>query len=493
MRNFTGLSGVSLAALMLALVVAGCQSVPPEPTLNPAALTSEGATPTVTSPAWPSYSWRLPKTVLTVTTTYTLTGCSLSANNDIQPVTKTDVTIKASGTPDTYLGAELPDGWITVHAADLASFWSTTAITVETDPSSRMLVHLASSPVNQGPSIIANAITGVTKIAAVVLGAPAAAGGAAQKADCLDAGAMIKELEDSKVSLAALATQTSTKAAAEKNVLSARIAADTSALTISFSCDIDPGITNDSVNPRAGHCPITPDIVAGKDPSKEIPTDGRIAVIALTPEDVGKTKWITKFDPADPKLDLSGQQIGVYLDFGHAYPPEVAKCPESASNCFHHRVDSGRNTMFREVAYIGVSSAIVKQTADGKDWIVDPGKKIISKPVVFPFAQFGIPRTVALVAGFAQSLNWDITLNTLGEMGVDKAGMVATGVGVSSTFGGLAGGASAIRTEVGSSESAVDPVLQGQAAQAQALYNLANARQQLLQLCAKTYMPDVCP
>jgi hypothetical protein len=265
---------------------------------------------------------------------------------------------------------------------------------------------------------------------------------------------------------------------------------DTNAITISISCDIDPGITPDSMEP-GGDCPKTPDMVAGKDPSHPVQPDGRIAVIRLTSQDIAKTKWIVGFNPADPRTDLTDQQVGIFLDFDHAYPPTVALCPGAAPSCSRHRVYAGKDTMFREVAYINVSSSIVK--VSGNTVVKDTSKAQPSKPVLLPFAQFGIPRKVAVIASFAQSPNWDLTLNTFGEMGTSRAGWVATGIGLSSLFGTAAGGASAVATEIRNSEAAVDPTLQGQVANAQALYNLANARQQLLQLCAKTYMPGVCP
>jgi hypothetical protein len=449
-------------------------------------------TASITAPAWPGYSWRLPKTVLSATVTYTLTGCTMTAAGNVQPITKIKVDFKANGVPDTYLGPDLPDGWINVSAKDLSSFWSNTSITIETDASTRMLTHLVSAPVNQATTILGNAITAATKIAAASLGVPTAAGGPAAAVPCLDANAISTRITSNQNLLNALAGQTSKAAVAQQAALTKAINDDTKSITISFSCDIDPAITADGVDPPGQHCPQTPSAAPGKDPSHTLSADGRIAVIGLTTQDLKNTMWITGFNPADPKVDLSLQQIGIYLDFSQAHPEAIAQCPGGASTCSHHRVIAGKDTMYREVAYLNVSWSIVKVSGNA---IVQDNSKMDTppKPVLFPFAQFGIPRTVALTAGFAQSPNWDITMNTFGEMGASKAGTVATGLGLSSLLGNASGGASAILTEIRSSESTVDPTLQGQVATAQALYNLANAQQQLLQLCAKTYMPGVCP
>jgi hypothetical protein len=477
----------------LATALGACTAPPGEATSNPAAVTSDHAVPATTNPAWPGYSWRLPKTIVTATVTYTLTGCAMTAGGRVQPITDIQVDFKAAGVPDTYLGPELPDGWVSRSAKDLSSFWSNTSLSLETDPSTRILTHLMSSPINQATTIIGNAITGATKIAAASLGVPSAAGAIQAVAPCLNVKTVTERIKQNQQALSALAGQTTQAAVTKQAQLTMAINNDTKKLTISFSCRIDPGIISNFATP-GNHCPVTPEIVPGKDPSDPnhpIPADGRIAVLGLIPKDLAGVPWITGYNPAVPNVELSTQQIGIYLDFGNAHPSILSQCAAGTGGCFYHRVNAGKETIFREPAYLNVTPWIIAGT--GSAVVKDTSQKHVAEPVLLPFAQFGVPRTVAVVAGFGQSPNWDIAMNTMGEMGATKAGTVATGLGLSSLFSSAAGGASAILTEVRSSETAVDPSLQGQVATAQALYNLANAKQQLLALCAKTYMPDVCP
>src|SRR5262249_19583245 len=145
--------------------------------------------------------------------------------------------------------------------------WSNSSITVETDPNTRILTHLVSTPVNQAPTIIGNMISGATRLAAASLGVPTAGGAAPTVAPCLDAKAVSDRIAKNKALLTDLAGQTSKRAVRQQAALQKAINDDGKLITISFSCDIDPGITLAEMPPATQRCPEQPAIEPGKDPS----------------------------------------------------------------------------------------------------------------------------------------------------------------------------------------------------------------------------------
>ncbi|NPV20369.1 hypothetical protein [Bradyrhizobium aeschynomenes] len=398
-------------AFLFALLLGSCSQILETGEFN----TTQGIVPT---PA--RYTWMLPKTVVSVTATYTLTECSDAPR---KLVVTPNITLSNVSEPDIDLGPDFPNGMVGFQPTLLNSFWNDNNITVKTSASSHILSYLGAQPTNQTGSILSNLVASSTKLAAVAFGVPAASAPAAVQPFCGKAKAIIERIRELQAQLVDPASKPS-----ETKDLPSQISTLQGALSISTTKKFDPGYQRTAIS-----------------------SDGLAAIGEMSPslKDLRNSSWFVDGNAAQTAANSPQLRILVYLDFKRAFPTNtiqsVVQCNELGQHCSFLRAPVTTGTLFREVAYIPV---LAFQASD------------MTSPVLkktFPFGQFGLPRALPVQAGIFQSLTWSITFAESGEITEANFTSKATGLALTSLIQSAAGGANAIATERRAEVVAVDP------------------------------------
>lgn len=419
------------ATVAFILLMAGCAT-------KDNVLSTEDATALSTFSS--AYSWTLPKTVLDVSAVWTFEGCNLAPGRKdyYLPDFSVKVTVAAKGMADRDLGPRAPTGWISLDAADgMQSFWQDSQITVKTFNSSHLLQALGSTSTNQVGTIIGNVVTTVVKAAGIVLGSPATASSLwAEKTGCdMTAGganALYKKLQDTQKKL----KDVDADSAAGKKLVSS-ITTMKNQLNLTVSATIDPG---KDVNGKPA----------------PIPAGEALRIITPSSKQLNDMHLLDKetLDDILSKNETNPLSLSVYLDFNRANPPSVAKCANSAQDCDRKTTPLSAGAMFREVAYIPV--VVYKGIDKGAT-----GAKLVYDNV-FPFAQFGVSRSLPLKAPIFGKASWSFTFNELGEISEATWISTAKGVAMTGAASSIAGGASSIDALNIKSDQQLDSATQAQ-------------------------------
>lgn len=231
---FTKMSG-ALGSLMASIFLYGCSPLLEESSLDAGPLSYARSA---------QYSWMLPKTIVSVSVTYTLTSCSEEKGIEVSPA----VTLANISEPDTNLGPEFPDGIIAVQPEELKSFWQDRNVSVKTNPTTHVLSYLGSSPTNQVGAIVGSVITSAAKLAAVGFGVPAVAAvpaDAPKPKFCGKAAAALAQIQTYKDKLADPSV-----AASDVKDLPGLIQSLQAGLSITVQKNIEPGITPTRIDPK---------------------------------------------------------------------------------------------------------------------------------------------------------------------------------------------------------------------------------------------------
>jgi hypothetical protein len=408
-----------LAAIAILGVVAACTNLTPPDAVNPT------VTGTSIRPTSGFFEWRIPKTVLDTTVTYVYKGCAPDAANPGRVELKTEVSvdIDARGIPDDDPFGDKGSPWIRVPLSDLQSFWQDRSLTVKKNADGT-LASIASAPTNNVGAIVGSFLTTGAKVAAVVMGVPAAGaaafGGSSRHQSCNAV------METNLYRAKALETQIKSGTLTQKQVsdASAQFQAVQALLTITEKKTVDPGKT----------------AVEGGPDGASVGADGRIAV--LRPEQKKLIKWVD----GDP-LDMVPFTVTLALDFAEASPPILQKCPQS-DTCPRHLVRIDRETHFREPAYVPVrvKRGGVHAENPANRTVEDLGVKVLGDAKggnAIAFAQFGLPRAVPIGAGLFQKFNMSVAFNEFGGLTEQTLASDAVGTRLTSFLSSGAGAANA--------------------------------------------------
>lgn len=398
-------------AFLFVLLLGSCTQILETGEFN----TTQGIPPT---PA--RYTWMLPKTLVSVTATYTLTECSDSPR---KLVVTPNITLSNVSEPDIDLGPDFPNGMVGIQPTLLGSFWNDNNIAVKTSPSSHILTYLGAQPTNQTTQILSNLVASSTKLAAVAFGVPAAAAPAAAVPYCGKAKAIIAKIRELQAQLVDPASTP-----AQTKDLPGQIATLQTALSISATKKFDPGYKRTAISP-----------------------DGLATIGELSPslKDLRNSSWFADANAAQLAADSPQLRIVVFLDFKHAFPTNtirsVVECNEVGQHCSFMRVPVTTGTLFREVGYVPVLAFQASDTTS----------PILKK--TFPFGQFGAPRTLPVQAGLFQSMTWSLSFAESGEITEANFTSKATGLALTSLIQNASGATNAIATERRAEAVASDP------------------------------------
>jgi hypothetical protein len=397
---------VSIAALLLNLGLTGFASA--EDTTADINLYARSA----------RYAWMLPKTLVSVSVTYSLTACSDATGVEVLPT----VTLSNASEADTNLGPQYPDGVISILPEDMISFWQDKNITVKTNTSTRTLSYLGSVSTNQASSIIGTAITSVAKLTAAAFGTPAV--GAAVPEAIKQCGKAAETLAKIKAYKDKLVDPSLT--AAELKDIPGLIQSLQTELTITVEKKFDPGLKPTRINKRTG--------------------EAFIGVLAPSASQLISAHWFATDALAKEAARSEKLYTAVYLNLNDAYPAEAIREAVTCipdGQCALTKVAAPKGTLFREVAYIPV---VVRHGHQGK---------LVQKKT-FPFGQFGIPRALPLSANLFEQITWSVTFADTGEMTDSQFTSKATGLALVSLFANAASTANAVATESRNAASALD-------------------------------------
>ncbi len=375
----TGKFSCALATALSCSLICGCA-------------TNQGQKPpaTIAQSVAPVLGWRLPKTVLDVTVTYVpKSPCKMDGKIPTIEV-NTDVSVLARAVPDPDLGAQFPNGLVSIQPGDASRFWVDRSITYKIFPDSGgLLQSLSSHPVNEAGTIIGNFITGFVKLAGTAFGV-AAAPALTSSPQCGTVRQVLDEIDKLKKQDPATAKDATDNGA--------RIQALKDSITVTEKRTIDTATSA----PNA---------------------DGIVARILPTPSKAIEARWFAGEVKQDPK-----QEVDIKLDFKKAIllAPSI-KVGEAST--YHHQ-DLPPGALFRQAAYIPVTA--------------EHGGKAFGEAKIVPFAQFGGPRAVPLTTSVYRDTNWLIDFAQSGEIVDSTFTDKATGVGISSTFSGGASAANSI-------------------------------------------------
>ena len=406
------------------------------------------------------YAWMLPKTVLSVTVNYTLTGCHDQAGVG-HPDIKIDVSIVKQPAPDTDIGPDFPGGLVAVPASSLNAFWQDKTITIKTEAGSQILLSVGAQPSSQVATIVGNVLTSAVKLTAIGFGVPAAAQGQGPPPapTCAAALTLLQKLNEAKDQ-----STSATLSAADQARYATQATALQKALTITKTVLIDPGLTPLDGGPQSkGQKDFSPPA----SPTSFAIQNGEVGRITPTYEEMMKA-WSLAPDP----VTYAALTTHVILDFPHATPRQAVQCSGTKgapppADCQRTRVVSPAGTLYREVAYIPVF--VVTGPDSSK---TDAPYTRIMEPALIPFGQFGIPRTMPLSAKIFHQLQWSYAFNDFGEITDGSYNSKSTGANATGLLQTAAGAANSIATEDRNAISAQDPsilAIQAQTAKEKAL------------------------
>lgn len=421
------------------------------------------------------YSWTLPKTVMTVTAVYTFKGCTY---DPVKQATNLQVSIAPSivtkAVPDPNLGPNFKNGWVSIRAADLYSFWKDKSVEVKVFPNTHILQVLSSTSTDQTGTIISNVLTGVVKTAGIALGVPTAAENKAPEPGCGQANTTLENIASDQSKLKLLDPNSE-----NAKTLASQIASLQNSLTITTSRTVDPGVT-----------PVEPPASDDKQIIQNngtVQADGRIALLRPSIAQLKAANWLSDEKISQISTDAtdfypSGLNLNVYLNFSKANPPILENCPPKPTACAHAVTVLDKGDLYREVAFVPVE--IYK--GDNQDSGATQENKILSE--IIPFGQYGISRTLSISAPIFGKTNWSMTFADNGEQLDGGFGSAATGVAATSLISSAATGASSIDAEnikMQSQGSSEYQEMSIKNAELQAAINNANLTQQYEQLKAE--------
>ena len=367
----------------------------------------------------PQLGWRLPKTVLDTTVTWTPTECEDKANGPELQVAIA-VSLVARGVPDSDLGAAYPDSLVTVSNGDLKSFWTDSNLTYKLYAGrGGLLQSLSSHSTSETGAIVGNFLTGITKIAAAAAAAPAG-----QEIPPNVCGTITKTLHD----IGDLRTKIKTDDAKTALDDAARVQSLKDSMTVTWKKTIDPGTDPDTL--QAG---------------------GLVKMIRPDQGEVEKAGWYGVGASAVGSIHQD-QQVKIWLDLekGSLCPDcKTAASPDTADK--KHLLEKKplpAGALFRQAAYIPVS-------AEQGPWDKprDHGKALGDTQII-AFGQFGAGASLPIKAKTFQDINWEVDFSDLGEVTQTTFASKATGLGVSNLFSGAATAASAVQSTLATAAAA---------------------------------------
>lgn len=346
----------------------------------------------------PVLGWRLPKTLLDVTVSYTPTDCKLDAQGKPAVSLDIDAAYVGRAVPDMDIGRE--NGLVRITPGDSTRFWVDRNITYKVYPDrGGLLQSLSSHPVSQVGSIVGNFLTGAIKLAGAVIGvappAPLVTSGV------LKCGLIHQRLQEIKAIQARIPTEQGKKA--EDDALRIRNLKD--AMTVTVKRTIDTAVDR----PRP---------------------DGFLVSIFPPLEKAYSAGWYAGDGAAQDPL----HEVRIRLDFNNG--ALLARCEGPTTACQYKHQLLPENALFRQAAYIPV----VAEQAIGAG-----AYKVLGQPKVLAFGQYGVPRTVPLSVGAFRDTSWQIDFADTGEITGAVFADKAVGVGVSSLFSGGAAAASSLQ------------------------------------------------
>lgn len=450
--------------------LAGCGGLVTTDSVNPTT-SAKGLAPTAGA-----LGWRLPKTVLDADIAYTYESCTMNSGAPLVDA-KLALSILPKTVADPNPFGDHSGDTLTVPFNALQSFWQDQQLTVVRYMPSRIIQKFNASAENQVGTIVGNVLTSAVRVAAIGLGVPAVAGGPSVRIGCNPtADQIVKEIKSIEDELKPIDAD-SRKA---KN-LAARRQALLDRITIKWKQQIDPGVTE------------IPDLdrkVCAEDGGKI--NDGCVGVLVPDAKALKDSIWYSgNMGNGD---DL---RIALHLDFEKASPRIIAKCQDGVQTCAHHPTRVTRDTMFREVAYIGVKA----YRPDSEGNRVDPTSGLKLSPVTFkcplqpcvlPFAQYGIPRALPISANLFEKFNWNIAFQENGEITEATFGNSASGVKATGMLASTSGSAASFATERRNSFGAAEQeTLENQAevARLKAIVDRVTLQQQVDALRAKGQIP----
>lgn len=466
----TGRKGRRPIGFGLLFLLAGCGGVAKTDSINPT--TSDKAIP----PTVGALSWKLPKTVLDADVAYVYASCKMVGGKPFVDA-QLSLAVTPRPIPDPNPYGDGSGDMVSIPIADLASFFQDQEMSIGLFPSGILKTFNASAE-NQTGTIVANVLTSAVRIAAIGFGVPAPGSGVASDATCNpEADQVVRNIKRIEDKLKPLNPESNEA----KNLVAQRQAL-LDRITIRWKQQIDPGVT-----PVPGvfreHC-------ADEGGKKD---NGCIAVLAPNANLLSQAIWY-KGNPGSGK-EL---RIALHLDFEHASPEIISKCPDGAPTCAHHPTRITRGTMYREVAHLPVKAYRANSGVEQDDPADAPKRsevqlKCSTQPCVFPFAQYGIPRVFPYSAGLFEKHKVSAAFLEFGTITDKSYGSSASGVKATSLLSSASGSASGFATVQRNSFGAPEAETlenQVEAARLKSIVDLVNYQQQVEALRAKGLLPQ---
>ncbi len=367
----------------------------------------------------PELGWRLPKTVLDTTVTWTPTKCSMDKGH---PVVTADVTVAlaARGVPDPDLGPadKYPNGLVTVASGNLQSFWIDSNLTYKLYAGrGGLLQSLSSHSTGETGPIVGNFLTGITKIVAAAV--PAPAGKSPLTGDvCGAANGVLDQI-------AALRTKIKTANAKDAADLATQVQSLKDSITVTVKKTIDPGSTTDPVQGGVLKT-LVPDTAA-----------------------VIKAGW---YGEGAATISNPPDSLQVKIRFDFAKGVLCPACKDAIASGAIARTTLPDSTLFRQAAYIPVS-------AEQGPWSAIPGTNFghgsaIGDTQIIAFGQFGKAASLPVKVKSFQDINWEVDFSDLGEVTTTTYASKATGTAVSTLFSGATTSASAVQSSLATAATA---------------------------------------
>jgi hypothetical protein len=460
------------------LVLAGCSTVTaPDDTINPTLAV------TAVEPTAGYMAWRLPKTVIEATVTFKYAGCTEVIGNKPELKLERTVALVAKGVPDDHIYEDSSLGpMVRVPVSAMSSLFQDRSLSFKRAPNGT-LSELGAQVEDQTAGIVSNVLSSAVKVAGIAFGVPSAGPSAVEPA--VRCSTVPQEIKAEMARLKTLLRDPATSLASAEayKLLLADQQKRQDKLTITVTRLIDPGVTPADLPDtcldaeRALGCPA--------DRPGQLDVDDRIATIRPPLKDVIEANWLAG-DTDEFKGAVEDARVSIFLDFARASPNVLRICPASGS-CRHRPTVIGKDTLFREVAYIPiivVSEQNPRDAAKRFEFSVNG----VKGPPALPFAQFGLPRALPIKAGAFEKLGWTFGFNEFGENTNGSFGSSARGMKASSAMLSATSAASSFAKLEQSADALPDPEtarIQAEAAKLKAQIDLAKYRKEVDELRAK--------